>query len=248
MSSYESLAPHYDSLTGDVPYERFAHFYELIFQKYATHPTLVLDLACGTGTLTSELARRGYEMIGVDASADMLAQAREKAGECGAAVMPIFLNQTMEKLDLYGTVSAAVCSLDGVNYLPPDHLGMVFERLRLFVEPGGLFIFDVNTPEKLKGLDGQVFLDETDDVYCVWRAELSEDGNALQYGMDIFSLAENGLWERSFEEHMEYLHPRERLIGELLAHGFGEINVFADLRDEPPAENEQRIFIAARRE
>lgn len=247
MSAYESLAAYYDSLTGDVPYGRFADFYELIFQRYAVRPTLVLDLACGTGTLTWELAARGYEMIGVDASADMLAEALEKGEEAQAPVAPIFLNQSMEELDLYGTVSAAVCSLDGVNYLPPESLGPVFERLRLFVEPGGLFIFDVNTPEKLLALDGQVFLDETEDVYCVWRAQLSEDGGALRYGMDIFSLAESGLWERSFEEHTEYIHPPERLATELMAHGFGDVRLFAELRDEPPVPGEKRVFIAARR-
>ncbi len=247
MSAYESLAAYYDSLTGDVPYGRFADFYELIFRRYAVRPTLVLDLACGTGTLTWELARRGYEMIGVDASPDMLAEAMEKGGEADAPVAPIFLNQSMETLDLYGTVSAAVCSLDGVNYLPPESLGTVFERLRLFVEPGGLFIFDVNTPERLLALDGQVFLDETEDVYCVWRAELSEDGGALRYGMDVFSRTEDDRWERSFEEHTEYIHPVERLIEELTAHGFGEIRVFGELRDEPPRADEQRVFIAAKR-
>lgn len=247
MSAYEALAPHYDSLTGDVPYGRFADFYELIFQKYGARPTLVLDLACGTGTLTNELACRGYELIGVDASADMLAEAMEKAGESGAPIPPVFLNQTMEELDLYGTVSAAVCSLDGVNYLPPEDLSKVFERLRLFVEPGGLFIFDVNTPRKLRSMDGQVFLDETDDVYCVWRAELTGDGAALRYGMDLFSLTRDGLWERSFEEHTEYIHSLERLVDALESHGFGEIRTLAELRDEPPREDEQRIFVAARR-
>ncbi len=247
MSAYESLAAHYDSLTGDVPYGRFADFYELIFQRYAVRPTLVLDLACGTGTLTWELAQRGYEMIGVDASPDMLAEAMEKGEGADVPVAPIFLEQSMEELDLYGTVSAAVCSLDGVNYLPPERLGAVFERLRLFVEPGGLFIFDVNTPAKLLALDGQVFLDETEDVYCVWRAQLSEDGGALTYGMDLFSLRPDGAWERDFEEHTEYLHTQQALSRELEAHGFGEIRVFGELRDAPPRENEQRVFIAARR-
>ncbi len=247
MSSYLSLAPYYDELTGDVPYGRFADFYEAVFKIYGISPHLVLDLACGTGTLTLELARRGMEMIGADASVDMLAIAMEKAGGEELKALPVFLNQTMEGLDLYGTVDAAVCSLDGINYLPPDKLGAVFERLRLFVEPGGVFIFDVNTQEKLTGLDGQVFLDETGDVYCVWRAELDEQLCALRYWMDIFALLEDGTYERSCEEHLEYIHSQERLVSELRAHGFGEIRVFGELREDPPAENEQRIFIAARR-
>lgn len=247
MSSYLSLAPFYDELTGDVPYKRFADFYEAVFKMYGISPRLVLDLACGTGTLTVELARRGYELIGVDSSAEMLSIALEKTSGEELEVRPILLNQTMEELDLYGTVDAAVCSLDGINYLPPDKLGQVFERLRLFVAPGGVFIFDVNTPEKLKGLDGQVFLDETEDVYCVWRAELTSAGDALRYGMDIFALLEDGTYERYDEEHVEYIHPPELLSSELSAHGFGDIRVFAELRTEPPGENEQRIFIAARR-
>ncbi len=247
MSAYASLAPFYDALTRDVPYGEFADFYELLFKKYGVEPRLLLDLACGTGTLTLELARRGYEMIGADASEDMLAMAVEKCGEAPLPVPPIFLRQSMEELDLYGTVSAAVSSLDGINYLPRSRLGQVFERLRLFVEPGGLFIFDVNSPEKLRGLDGQIFLDETEDAYCVWRAQLTEDGSALQYGMDVFSLTGDGTWERDFEEHTEYIHPVERLTAELTAHGFGEIGVFGELRDAPPEAGEQRIFVAARR-
>lgn len=247
MSAYLSLAPWYDDLTRDVPYGAFADFYEALFKKYGVTPSLLLDLACGTGTLTLELARRGYELIGVDGSEDMLAVAQEKSLDAAVDVKPIFLHQTMETLDLYGTVSAAVCSLDGINYLPPDSLGTVFERLRLFVEPGGLFIFDVNTPEKLSSLDGQLFCDETDDVFCFWRAELVPDKTALRYGLDIFARLEDGAWERGGEEHTEYLHTVETLTEALEAHGFGEIGVFAELRDQPPKKDEQRIFLAARR-
>lgn len=247
MSAYLSLAPWYDELTRDVPYGDFAGFYELIFRKYGTAPFLVLDLACGTGTLTLELARRGYEMIGVDGSEEMLAVAQEKALEADVPLRPIYLAQTMEGLDLYGTVSAAVCSLDGIDYLPPKSLGAVFERLRLFVEPGGVFIFDVNTPEKLKSLDGQLFCDETENVFCVWRAELDPDINALRYGLDLFARLEDNVWERGEEEHVEYLHSVDTLTRELISHGFGEIRIYGELRDAPPREGEQRIFIAARR-
>lgn len=247
MSAYLSLAPWYDDLTRDVPYGAFADFYEAIFQKYGVTPSLILDLACGTGTLTLELARRGYELIGVDGSEDMLAVAQEKALEASVDVKPLFLCQTMEALDLYGTVSAAVCSLDGVNYLPPDSLGTVFERLRLFVEPGGLFIFDVNTPERLAALDGQLFCDETEEVFCVWRAEMTPDRAALRYGLDIFAHLEADAWERGGEEHIEYLHAVETLKRELAAHGFGDIGVFGELTLDAPKKGEQRVFLAARR-
>ena len=194
MSAYIPLAPVYDGLTSDVPYEAFADFYQLIFRKYKVQPELVLDLACGTGTLTCILARRGYEMIGVDASQDMLAQAMEKALELPEGTRPIFLCQEMEELDLFGTVQAAVCSLDGINYVPQSSLDQVFHRLELFVEPGGILVFDINTPEKLHAMDGQVFLDEREDVFCVWRAAYYQEDNACVYGIDLFSRLTNGLW------------------------------------------------------
>jgi ubiquinone/menaquinone biosynthesis C-methylase UbiE len=243
---YVPLAPFYDELTRDVPYGSFADFYEEIFKKYSKKPEMILDLACGTGTLTCILAQRGYEMIGTDSSEEMLSQAMEKAYELENAITPMFLNQSMEELDLYGTVSAAVCSLDGINYVPSDALPNIFHRLKLFIEPGGLFIFDINTPEKLKGQDGEMYIDETDDVYCVWRAEFSEDDNACVYGMDLF-LRHGEVWVRRQEEHVEYAHTVELLTKYLENAGFGEISVFGELKLTEPEEHENRIFIAAKR-
>ena len=154
MSCYVPLARWYDRLTGDVPYEAFADFDEALFRADGGEFRLLLDLCCGTGTLTWRLAARGYEMIGCDRSVDMLMQARDKAVE--GAAPPLFLCQSAEELDLYGTVDAAVCSLDALNYLEPGVLPEVFRRLHLFVRPGGLLVFDMRTPEFLRALDGQV--------------------------------------------------------------------------------------------
>ncbi len=248
MSAYRGLAPWYDALTGDVPYGAFADFYEAVFRLYGRKPKLLLDLACGTGTLTVELARRGFEMIGVDGSEEMLSQAFEKASAEAFPVRPMFLCQKMEELDLYGTVEAAVCSLDGFNYLTPDALRETLRRLRLFIEPGGLLIFDVFTPERLRALDGQVFLDEREDVCCIWRASFEEETNALFYGMDVFSRERANLWRREREEHIEYAHSESFLRDALRKHGFGGIRLFGELRTEPPRECEERIFFAAVRE
>ena len=169
MSCYGPLAAWYDQLTGDVPYERFADLYEAAFARDGGEFHLLLDLCCGTGTLTAIMTRRGYELIAADSSVDMLMQARDKSADLEPA--PLFLLQDAAELDLYGTVDAAFCSLDGINYLPPDALPEVFRRLHLFIRPGGLLIFDMRTPEWLEGLDGQVFVDETDDLLCLWRAD-----------------------------------------------------------------------------
>lgn len=168
-SSYGPLSLWYDTLTGDIPYGEFADFYEERFNFDGGEFKTLLDLCCGTGTLTALMAHRGYEMIAVDASADMLMQASGKASD--AEIVPLYLCQDACELDLYGTVDAAYCSLDGINYISPDKLGRVFDRLHLFVRPYGLFIFDIKTPESFRALDGEIFVDETDDVLCLWRAD-----------------------------------------------------------------------------
>ena len=195
MSAYTGLAPFYDSLTRDVDYGAFLRFYEQVFDAYGKRPASVLDLACGTGTLTCLMAEHGYEMIGVDASSDMLSIAMQKSCELPVEIRPLFLAQSMQKLDLYGTVEAAVCSLDCVNYLAHEDLDEMLRRLCLFVEPGGIFIFDVNSVEKLRSLNGQIFLDENEDVYCVWRADMDPSEDYLRYGMDLFC-REGDIWTR----------------------------------------------------
>ena len=238
MSSYSSLAAWYDQLTGDVPYTAFADFYEAEFARCGGEFRLLLDFCCGTGTLTAEMARRGYEMIGADASVDMLMQAREKCAELPCP--PLFLHQRAEELDLYGTVDAAYCSLDGVNYLPPELLPELFRRLRLFVRPGGLVLFDVKKPEWFRSLDGQVFLDEKDDVFCVWRAEFREERQAVFYGMDLFE-RRGKLWRRSGEEHVEYAHEPEKLRELLEQAGFRGVL----LHEDGPQHEQGRLFITA---
>ncbi len=238
MSSYASLASWYDQLTGDIPYTAFADFYEAEFAGCGGEFRLLLDFCCGTGTLTAEMARRGYEMIGADASVDMLMQAREKCADL--PLPPLFLHQRAEELDLYGTVDAAYCSLDGMNYLPPEALPELFRRLHLFVRPGGLVIFDVKSPEWFRSLDGQIFLDEKEDVFCVWRADYQEEKRCLVYGMDLFS-RRGRLWQRSGEEHVEYAHEPEELRAQVERAGFRDFI----LRGDGPQHEQGRLFIRA---
>lgn len=225
MSCYGPLAQWYDQLTGDVPYGEFADFYEAQFAGDGGEFALLLDLCCGTGTLTALMTERGYELIGVDASFDMLMQAREKV--VGLETPPLFLCQDVAELDLYGTVDAAYCSLDGMNYIAPELLPELFHRLRLFIRPGGLFIFDLRSPDWLRSMDGQVYVDEQEDLLCLWRADMDEDESLVVYGMDIFS-AEGELWRRQSEEHIEYVHEFDTLKTLLENEGFENITLCAD--------------------
>ena len=245
MSAYERLASYYDQLTGDVGYERRADYLEKLFRKSRIPVQTVLDLACGTGTMTAILTERGYEMIAVDSSAEMLMEAREKAaGLTGEP--PVFLNQSMTNLDLYGTVDAAICCLDSLNYLTsPRDVQKTFQRLHLFIAPGGLLVFDINSANFLRNLDGQVFLDETDDVYCVWRAEFEKRSKTCTYWMDIFTARPDGTWDRELEEHRERAYEVEELREWLMEAGFTHVQTYGDCRMNAPRENEQRIYFTA---
>lgn len=240
MNAYGPLAFWYDRLTLDIPYEAFVDFYEEEFSADGGEFKILLDLCCGTGTLTWLLAERGYEMIAADASPDMLMQAASKAAE--VSVPPLFLCQDASALDLYGTVDAAVCSLDGMNYIPESELPEVFHRLHLFVRPGGLLIFDIKTPEWFRSVDGSVSVDETEDMLCLWRAEFDTEENAICYGMDIFSKS-GSLWRRDSEEHIEYAHSPERLAELLEIAGFENVRLCCDC----PQSDGGRLFITAKR-
>ena len=246
MASYEFLAGCYDELTTDVGYRSWAGYLEKHFARAGIPVRTVLDLACGTGSLTWELARRGYDMIGVDRSEEMLAQANEK-GEDFTGERPIFLHQSMDKLDLYGTIDACVCCLDSVNYVTrPAQLERAFARVHLFLMPGGIFVFDINTPEKLRALDGQVFLDETEDAYCVWRTEYHR--GLCTYYMDLFDRRRDGAWQRELEIHRQRAYTTEELTGWLRAAGFNDIRTWGDGKLRRPTENEQRIYFSCIRE
>ena len=245
MESYEFLAGCYDELTTDVRYSRWADYIEKHFARSALPIHTVLDLACGTGSLTAELMGRGYEMICADRSAEMLSVAAEKCRDL-AGEPPVFLCQSMEKLDLYGTVDACVCCLDSVNYVTsPRKLKKAFQRVHLFLMPGGLFLFDINTPDKLRGLDGGMFIDETDDAYCVWRAEYAPRRRICTYGMDIFRLEPDGRWSRGEEVHEEYAYEPDELEEYLREAGFTRIRRHGCLKMRAPVPGEERIFFTA---
>ena len=240
MTAYGYLAQWYDSLTADVPYAQLADFYENLLKREGRDHLTLLDLCCGTGTLTLLLAGRGHELIGADASAEMLSVAAEKAAREDLAVQPMFLCQEAADLDLYGTVEGALCCLDGMNYLPPEDLPEVLHRLHLFIEPGGKFVFDFHAPEHLRALDGGTFVDETEDVLCLWRSEFDEGENALVYGMDIFRRS-GKLWAREEEEHIEYAHSPTELKALLEEYGFEDVRIITD----GPLCESGRLFICA---
>ena len=245
MNAYHALAASYDRLTSDVDYEATVAFYREILRREGLKPRTAVDLACGTGSVARILAADGLKVTGVDLSEEMLTEAARKAQ--GMKNPPLYVHQRLERLELPRGVDLAVCALDSLDYLtsPEDGRQAIFRVYRA-LNPGGIFLFDVNTPEKLRAMDGQVFLDEDDDVYCVWRGEFDEESNICSYGMDLFQ-RRGETWIRSFEEHREYAYSQEQLTAYLKAAGFTHIAVYADRRFEAPGAGEQRVYFKARK-
>ena len=247
MSAYDSLAAAYDGLTTDINYAAVLDFLEAILRKAGKQPKTVLDLACGTGSMSLLLATRGYRVLGADISEEMLTEAAGKAAKL-TENPPYFICQPMQRLRLPEPVDAVFCLLDSLNYLTePEDCRQTFSRVYRALKEDGVFLFDINTPQKLRALDGQVFLDENEESYCVWRAEFDEAENCCYYGIDLFR-RRGALWERSFEQHCEYAYAPSALRQWLLEAGFARVECFGDRRMEPPQDAEQRIYFAAWKE
>ena len=245
MEAYRDLAFSYDRLTNDVDYGATVDFYFEILNKEGVQPRTAVDLACGTGSVALLLAEKGIRVTAVDMSPEMLTVAQQKAQEADLDIQ--FVCQYLQHLHLPVGVDLAVCALDSMDYiLDPKDCAQAINRVYKALNPGGCFIFDVNTPEKLRAMDGQVFLDEDDDVYCVWRGEFDEETNICSYGMDLFQRSGN-VWHRSFEEHREYAYSAGQLVQYLCDAGFSAIAVYGDRRFASPEAEEQRIYLKARK-
>lgn len=243
--AYETLAGSYDRLTSDVDYGSWLDYYDRLLALYGKAPRTVLDLACGTGSLAILLARRGLQVLGADASEQMLTEAAAKAADLQHP--PFFIRQKMQNLRLPQPVELVICSLDALNYLTePADCRKTLERVWKNLTPGGLFFFDVNSEQKLRDLDGQIFLDEDENVYCVWRAAFDSQTRICTYGMDLFE-RKGRSWRRSAEQHEEYAYTEQELTQWLEQAGFCKIRCFGDRSLEPPAAGEQRLFFAAQR-
>jgi SAM-dependent methyltransferase len=242
MSAYENLARYYDALTGDVDYSQWLDWYLKWFGRSAAPVQIVLDLACGTGTLSCMLAQKGYSVIGTDQSEDMLSEAMEKSYDLDLEEPPLFLRQSMDQLDMFGTVDACVCSLDSINYvLEEGVLEEAFRRVHTFLMPGGYFLFDLLTPQRLQRMDGQTFVDETEKVLCLWRASFDAPSSVLTYGMDLFQ-REGSLWSRAQEEHQERAWQPERLAALLKRVGFASVACYGSMAEDAPGPDTDRLF------
>lgn len=245
IDAYGPLAQVYDLFTQDVNYDAVYTYLHQLLKQVGAAPERVLDLACGTGSIAVRFAADGYQVIGADLSEDMLTVAMDKASDLEQP--PFFIHQPMQELLLPYPVELCVCLLDSLNYLTAaQDVTATFARVYDVLESGGWFLFDVRTPSLLQSLDGQVFLDENEDAYCVWRGSYDNEEGVLTYAMDIFT-RQGKLWRREQEQHEERAWDISWLAQELKAAGFVDIRQFGNRSLEAPSSNEERIFYMARK-
>ncbi|MBQ9994515.1 MAG: class I SAM-dependent methyltransferase [Clostridia bacterium] len=234
--SYGVFARYYDRLTSNVEYDSIAQFLSDVMKEYKPDCSLVVDLACGTGSISVKLDAMGYDVIAVDRSYDMLSIAREKPSR-----RVMYLCQAMQQLDLYGTVDAVVCVLDSVNHITDERtLQKAFDRVSLFLEQDGVFIFDANTEYKHeKVLGDETFVYDMDDIYCVWQNTHGENG-VTNVSLDFFE-REGEAYYRSEESFKERAYSDAQLCGMLDAAGMKVAARYDNYTYNEPTETTQRV-------
>ena len=244
MAGYDVFARYYDALTANVDYAGRAAYLAKLLEKLNHAPGLTLDLACGTGSLTLELHKLGFDVYGVDGSYAMLCEAKDKAYDLEADVL--FLCQKMQTLDLYGTVDTVFCSLDSINHLPgPDAVLDTFKRVAFFMNDDGWFVFDVNTPYKHESvLSNNTLVYDLADIYCVWQNTYNPQDRSVAISLDFFEKM-GKTYTRSSERFSEQVYTPEEITEMLEKAGFDQIQIFGDLSFEPPKDTEQRLIFAA---
>ncbi len=247
MAGYGVFASFYDRLTENVDYAAWADYLLGLFSRFqGKKPHLLLDLACGSGSLSEQLIARGVDVIGADGSPEMLMEAQEKSAPFGEKWM--LLCQDMRDLDLYGTVDGAVCMLDALNHLTETRdLEEVFHRLGLFIEPGGLLIFDVNTPYKHREVLGDhAFVYEEPDFYCVWQNRYLPRRNETEITLDFFVPEGEERYNRYREQFRERAYSLKTWRELLEKAGFEVLAQFGELTENAPKEDEQRVVLVAK--
>ncbi len=253
MPAYDSIASVYDNINAEIDYSAWADFIEECFKRYLSQkPELVLDLACGTGSLTLELATRGYDMIGADLSEDMLSEAMDKAYDKGIEGV-LFLHQDMRSFELYGTVGAITCCLDSLNYLTEDgDLETCLKCVHNYLDPDGIFIFDVNTPYKFENVYGdQHYIFESknsfgENAYCGWQNDYDAETGLCSFYLSVFTEEKDGRFSRADEVQTERCYLKEELTENLEKCGFEVIGFFGDYAFSEPGDDCERWYVIAR--
>ena len=246
MEIYNDFAMIYDTFMEDTPYKQWVSFMEDIIKEQGITPKLICDLGCGTGKMCEMFADKGLDVIGIDASEEMLMIARENEMEAQRGIL--YLMQDMSEFELYGTVDVIYSSCDSINYLMEEEKVLsMFKWVNNYLEKGGLFIFDVNTPHKYKTLLGEkVFAEQTEDAAYIWENFYDEKKQINEFYVSFFVADEDGKYDRFEEVHYQKAYEVEHIKTLLARAGMELVAVYDDYTTKPCDEKTLRATFVAR--
>lgn len=244
--SYSYFAEYYDILTENAEYDKRADYFLELFKRHGHDMGLTLDLACGTGTLTLELCRRGIDIFGCDMSADMLTIAQQKAYEEDKNIM--FIKQKMQELQLFGKIDTCISTLDSINHLPSARdVLRTFRRVGEYMNDGGMFVFDLNTVYKHKYILGDnCYIYDTEKVFCAWQNDYREKDNEVVITLDFFE-RDGKVYRRTSEQFSERAYSDDDIRDMAETAGFSVEAVYDDMTFEDIKENSQRAVYVFRK-
>lgn len=246
MEAYTGFSRVYDLLMDDVPYEEWAEYLCALLKEYGVREGLVLDLGCGTGSLTEILARRGYDMIGVDNAQDMLQIATEKRELSGLDIL--YLQQDMREFELYGTVSAVISICDSMNYLTEyQDLVRTLKLVNNYLDSGGIFIFDLNTLYKYEQVIGDSTIAENrEECSFIWENDFHKESRINEYALTLFVREEENLYRKFEEIHYQKAYTVEEIAQAVDEAGMELISMYDAFTREKPKSDSERIYVIAR--
>lgn len=246
MDAYTGFAAVYDEFMDNVPYEEWAEYLCGLLADHGVNDGLMLDLGCGTGSLTEVLARRGFDMIGVDVSEEMLQIAMDKRAQSGLDIL--YLLQDMREFELYGTVAAVVSLCDSINYLIEyEDLVTTFKLVNNYLDPQGVFIFDLNTPYKYENVIGDGTIAESrEDSGFIWENYYDAESRINEYNLTLFIQEDGDLYRRYDETHYQRAYDLDEIKQAAKEAGLVFVTAYDAFTRNAPREDSERIYVALR--
>lgn len=247
MEAYSGFAKVYDLFMDNIPYREWTDYVIELLKEEGIKDGILLDLGCGTGSVTQLLAKAGYDMIGIDNSVEMLDIAIEKRDESGLDIL--YLLQDMREFELYGTVKGVVSICDSMNYILEDEdLLEVFRLVHNYLDNEGIFIFDMNTMYKYEEiLADNTFAEDREESSFIWENYYDEEDEINQYDLSLFVAEEDGRYRKYEETHLQRAYDQKRVEELIRESGLELLHVYDAFTRELPAEDSQRIYFVCRR-
>lgn len=245
METYSEFARVYDLFMDNVPYEEWAEYLHGLLLENGVDKGILLELGCGTGSLTEILASKGYDMIGLDCSEEMLNIAMEKKEKSGNDIL--YLNQDMREFELYGTVRAIVSICDSMNYITEEEeLLEVFKLVNNYLDTGGIFIFDMNTIYKYENIGDETIAENRDEGSFIWENTYYSEECINEYDLTLFIKNEDDTYNKYTENHIQRAYGLDTIKGLIEEAGLKFVAAYDAFTKEPVNEESERIYIIAK--